>query len=596
MNAATNAALAPLLNPLFSDENQLKGGTWEERYNKSLAMQEGMDNSYEAQHPVLAGAGHLTGAVAGTLPLIMAAPGLMGAGGGGLLARTVASTASGAALGGADSAVRSGGNTDETLKGAGFGAAGGVIAPAVGQAVGSGLKALRNGIANSATRAEAGLNRASANHLSRSLAADGLTPSEALSKFDALGPNAMLADLGPTLQGDAAALANIPGRSKEIVRAALNARASGANARLAEGVNSTLGPSVVPSQIENSIEASQRALSPRYNEALNGALAVDTSEVANALESQIVNLRGPAQRAVRQVRDMLNIPGAPGVLDPNPGAMLQTRHAIDGLLKTEADPNAIRALTMARQAVDERLATSIPGIKPIDAQFEELARQQTGLARGRSALDTGKTSPHPLDVERELQEGALPRGEFIGPSAGPTRYRQGVRAEIERLLGHNANDVAKLNQILKADGDWPMEKLARVFGPQKADELFNILEREKLFAATREAAVGNSVTAARQEAMRRLGAGGSPFGMRQAYEAGGFLGLGRSAALKVTDKATETLMNRIKDASRTKIAGAVTDNRRKVIEALMETESRKATRALPSPVAQALLQAGAQRR
>jgi hypothetical protein len=293
---------------------------------------------------------------------------------------------------------------------------------------------------------------------------------------------------------------------------------------------------------------------------------------------------------------MLDIPGAPGTLDPNPGAMLQTRQAIDGMLKTEADPNAIRALTMARQSIDERLAASVPGLKLIDAQFEELARQQTALTRGRSALDTGKSAPHPMDVERELVEGALPGSEFIGPSAGPTRYRQGVRAEIERLLGHNANDVAKLNQILKADGDWPREKLGRLFGSEKADKLFEVLEREKLFAATREAATGNSVTAARQAAMRRLGAGGETFGMRQAYEAGGILGLGRSAALKATDSFTDGLMNSIKEKSRTKLAKAVTDNRRQVIEALMELEARKAAQAVSSPMAQALLMSGGQRR
>lgn len=485
---------------------------------------------------------------------------------------------------------------NETLKGVGFGAAGGVLAPLVGQAVGSGLKAARNGIANMATRAEAGLNRSAANHLSKSLAADGLTAAEAATKLQTLGPEGMIADLGPTLQGDAAALANIPGRAKEMVRAALNARASGANARLAEGINSTIGPSLVPSQVENGIEAAQKSLGPLYDEALKGAKAVDMADVANALESQIANLRGPAQKAVRQVRGMLDIPNAPGNLDPHPGAALQVRHAIDGILKTEADPNAVRALTLARQQVDAKLAQSVPGIKAVDAQYEELARQSKAFNAGRSALDSGKTSPHPLDVERAFQEGALPEGVLVGPSAGPTRYAQGMRAEIDRILGGNANDVATLNRILKSDGDWNPKKLATAFGPEKADKLLAVLEREKLFASTRDGAVGNSVTAARQEAMHRLGAGKSAFGMRQAYEAGGMLGLGRSAALRATDRATEAFMNRIKDASRTKIAGAVVDNRRKVIEALMEIDARKATRALPSPAAQALFMSTGQRR
>src|ERR1700744_398245 len=38
-DAATNAALAPVLNPLFDDKNKLKGDTFGERYANSLKEQ-----------------------------------------------------------------------------------------------------------------------------------------------------------------------------------------------------------------------------------------------------------------------------------------------------------------------------------------------------------------------------------------------------------------------------------------------------------------------------------------------------------------------------------------------------------------------------
>jgi hypothetical protein len=75
---------------------------------------------------------------------------------------------------------------------------------------------------------------------------------------------------------------------------------------------------------------------------------------------------------------MLNIPGT-DQLDPHPGALLATRNAIDGMMANEANPQVIRQLTMARQAVDGELGKAVPGIKDVDAKFQELARQSDAL-------------------------------------------------------------------------------------------------------------------------------------------------------------------------------------------------------------------------
>lgn len=90
----------------------------------------------EAENPLTALAGNVTGGILGTAPLVAAAPAAFGAGGGSLAARAGAAGLSGSALGGADSAVRSGGDMGETAMGAGVGGTLGLAGPAIGRVAG----------------------------------------------------------------------------------------------------------------------------------------------------------------------------------------------------------------------------------------------------------------------------------------------------------------------------------------------------------------------------------------------------------------------------------------------------------------------------
>jgi hypothetical protein len=206
---------------------------------------------------------------------------------------------------------------------------------------------------------------------------------------------------------------------------------------------------------------------------------------------------------------MLNVPGT-DQLDPNPSALFQTRQAIDGILATEQNPQAIRQLTMARQNVDRELARAVPGVKDIDAQFQELARQREALQRGSQVLDTGKTAVRPGELAQEMADNANPAGTLVGPSASNVRLREGARAEIDRIVGTNSNDVAKLNQVLKSEGDWNRDKLRTLFGQDRADRLFNVLDRERVFENTFRRTTGNSETASRQSFGKLLDAIATP--------------------------------------------------------------------------------------
>lgn len=130
-NAITNAALAPVLNPLFDEKDQLKGKTFAERRKEAKAIQEGMDKKFAAEHPVIDTAANIVGGVAGTIPAMMAAPAAFGLTGP-LSQMVTRGAASNAAIGAADAVVRG----ESPVAPAAVGGVVGAVAPLIGRGVG----------------------------------------------------------------------------------------------------------------------------------------------------------------------------------------------------------------------------------------------------------------------------------------------------------------------------------------------------------------------------------------------------------------------------------------------------------------------------
>lgn len=457
----------------------------------------GMVDQSQAEYPYTSAASGVAGGVLGTLPMIAAAPAAFGAGGGGLLGRTLASAASGAAIGGADSGVRSDFDPMSMLRGAGVGGALGAVGPAAGDLIGSGVRKFSSYFGGGSPAEQ---------NLARAAGADGIDDIGA--RMAEIGPDAMAMDIGPNMQRQAAGIASTPGRGQEIVRSAVGARDAGANARISGAVDDILGPAPVPSAIEAGIDAGQGALGSAYDEVFANARAVDTTNLAHNLDAMAVRFRGPAQRAAREVRQMLNIVGT-DELDPNPRTLHEVRKAIDGLMGTNTDDNAGRILTIARQQVDDMLSRAVPGIKDVDAQFSELGRQRTALGRGQQTLDSGRTAPRPQELAQEFQTGALPQGTQVGPSAVPVRLRQGARAEIERIIGTNANDRVSLQRLIKGEGSWNRDRLSTLFGEDRAAAIIRVLDGERTMADTSQVVTRGTETAARLAAQKEIAPGGS---------------------------------------------------------------------------------------
>lgn len=455
-----------------------------------LARGQEMRQQNADANPIASGAGAVAGSVGplmalGTTQLGGQALGMTGP----LWQRMLAGGVSGATISGADSLAR-GESGQEALGQAGVGAGLGASIPLAERAI---MPLARMLAGQSVPKP--------VQSVARNMERDRIDPAQVRQMLDTMGPDAVLSDLGPNLTRQAGAIASLPGEGQSVLRDALVRRQRGANARIQGDINDTLGPSPLPSAVQRDIRAGQQQLGPQYEQALRGASPVDTAPIANTLDSMTVTARGAVQNHARRIRDMLNVPGT-SELSTDPGVLLATRHAIDDMFPTATGNNEIGFLTNIRRQVDEMLAQSVPGIKQVDAQFEELARQNTGIQTGQQVLDSGRTAPRPAEVEAMMTDGAVPQGLFIGPSGEPFRVSQGARAEIDRLVGTTGSNLTALKSALKGDGSWNRDRLVSLFGRERADSLLGILEREQTFQSTYNTVLQNSETAARTAAQK----------------------------------------------------------------------------------------------
>jgi hypothetical protein len=469
-----------------------------EVYDRALEQKRADNKQHREANPISYGAGEIVG---GSVPVIAAAAASPGAFGvtGSLGMRSAMSAGSGGVVGGIQGFNSGEGGAEsrswEALKGIIGGTAIGGAAPAVGQLAGAGYRKVADAIVNRTARVPGYSNSAVR------IVADALESQRAINpnmqaEIGRFGPEAMLLDSGDVAKGIAQGIATRPGEARARIVEALTERHAGRNARIGVDLDEGLGRAVVPSQVEAELAAGRQAVGDAYGEVFKNAKAVDTKRLADQLDTMMVDLRGDPRRAVQNVRGMLNIPGQQ-VLDPSPRAVLNIRHAIDGLMESEKDSAVLSQLGFARQAIDDYLRGAVPGIKPVDARFQELARQSEGLKRGSSILDSGKEALRPEEMAASIRAGAEPDGMFIGPSGETFRMRQGTRSEIDRLVGTKSNDYLAVRDAVKGEGDWNRAKLTQLFGEERASKIVNSLDREAAFEEVYRDVVRNSMTAQR---------------------------------------------------------------------------------------------------
>ncbi len=501
LDAATNATLAPLVDPFLPDSyEKLPGETWGERYDQALNIQRRKDDEYDTDNPKLSTGLQIAGGVGSAGALLRAAPVI----GNYALGNTGASTGARAV-----SALAAGGGTGAVQ---GFGAGEGGVSGRAKQAgremaIGAGTGVAMLPVAAGANKLASTLARkilgesndalSTVTDQARRYVVDELSDPAKIGRYreslEQLGPQAMLADVSPEWLGVARGAAARPGTRGMIVDP-LNERSAMANTRLRGDVADNLGPDPVPSRVDRALAGDQDQVRRRYGPLMAERSNYDFTPITDTLDDEIQRLRGPAQRQLRNVRQMLNVNGQ-DMVTTDPAIAFETRQAIDGILETEQNTKVISALTEARQMIDDGLRASVPRIKEVDGQFAEIARQRDALGEGRSILNNGATAMRPSELDDALRQGALPQGEMVGPSGVPLRMQQSSLGEIYRAIGTEANDLNALRKTVRGEGDWNREKLGMLFGQDRADNVLNSIDRENVFADTATRVTRQSDTA-----------------------------------------------------------------------------------------------------
>lgn len=587
----------PVVGPYFNEGlNRAEAGLrtlWDgdKSYQQELDAVRGREKQDIKANPGTHTAAEIAGGVYGTAPLVAAAPAAFGGGSAGLGIRSVASLGTGTALGAADAGVRSDWDLRSTAIGAGVGAGMGFIGPFAGQLIGNGVRAGMNYIGDAAAARSAGASRDTVQKLYNAIVGDGMDTAAIRQKFDKLGPNATWMDIAPGPEGLAGGLANDTGPGGQMVRNFLNDRASGANTRLRAAVDDSMGPNVIPSQVDADIVANQRALQPRYREVFDGVGPYDSTPIADALDDTIMASRGGRRAASRDVRGWLNDPN--GLPTQDPRILHETRMAIDGARPGAIDPRAQGAYDEARGFIDDALRDAVPGIKEPDAAYAELARQREGLVRGQQVLDSGRTSPRPAELADEVQQAALPQAnEQIGPSAVPFRMKQGARAEIDRVTGTNINDLSALKREIQGQGDWNRDRIGTLFGEDNANRLFDAVDAENVFANTRNRVVNNSESARRLANQRLLNGEGDAVPLEKAFSYDGIQGIIRAKAVNALTNMLGNAGTPAREASQRDLAKALTSNNPALLNAVGRFQSQPAASPLVRQLTAAILLGG----
>jgi hypothetical protein len=384
------------------------------------------------------------------------------------------------------------------MLGAAVGTAGGAVIPAIA----SGGRNVANAMANWARPLPQALNVFSpgaVNRVSRAVQADDLTAANHMRQAQALGPEGMLADMGPNLTDQTSAIATQPGAGSRIIRERLVDRRRGSAARTEADVDATIGPARNLVQLEENVVGQTRAQAAPHYDQFYQTIVPMTQDL------QTVMQRVP-QRVIAKAEEL-------AAIDPNYARFVSQTGEPNGmvfdLIKRASDDLARAAgrgtneerlfsglARDLRNAVDNALSPQQPAAGPWAVarsiagdgmQFRE------GLEEGGRAFSRGT---HPDQMAADL--GGMSHIERMG-------YQEGARGQIRDIMG-NASTTQGENAAAAArralGSDYARDKVGMI--TQNADRLVRRLDAEATFQRTSNDVLSNSRTAGRLAAQKEF--------------------------------------------------------------------------------------------
>lgn len=313
--------------------------------------------------------------------------------------------------------------------------------------------------------------------------------------LDRLGPQAILADASPSMQGLAQGVAAKPGPSADMLAAALADRQAGQAGRLATDLNENLGPAISRSEINAGMDARQAATGPMYETALLSAPSVDITPATQVLENAMLTAKGRNVGRLNDAQTNLQAPyrvNGRVVPETDPRALQQAKFALDEeIARTQgqagsAAATSTRDLTGIRNALNGSLEDQLPGYAEANLAWGAAERGREAYEAGRTVLNGGKTAMWPEELAADF--GARPLEQ-------QALMRAGARADIANQVGTSRNDLVALGRMLGDSHDFNRAKMGILFGDDATGRTIDAVNRERQFADTANRVTQGSRTA-----------------------------------------------------------------------------------------------------
>jgi len=495
--AALGAAVQPMLG-------QLPDTTFGQRYDANLDFLRRRSQQFEQANPAGSLAANVAGGLAAgggaaTTQLGARALGMVG----GLPERVLQGSVGGAGIGAADAALRGQSPAVGAITGAGLGAAGPIAGQAVGGLTGAGMRNLP------LPGPLQGFERGAVSKVARA-AGDDAIQAEAMRR---MGPAGMLVDLGPNLRLQGEALATQPGPASRIMQQPLQQRFDTAGARISQGVDEALGPQ------QNFRETMTRAIAERraaadqfYGQAWQVARPVNVTPAIDYIDAVrrpgasgvISQGQGPLptdlEQALGNVRQQLA--GANGAQRTDAQQLHLVKQSLDDMIDAAARAgrgNEANHIAQVRNRVVDALDTATTYLPPGSNSGQPISLYREARTRYRSdsaivdALDEGRElfrrSTRPDDLTERVRD--MSQAERL-------MFRVGARDAVDEVMGNVRNDALGARTLFQKE--WNRQKLEAVIGPDRAQQLFNIIDRESRMAESFGAIQRGSQTRGRMAA------------------------------------------------------------------------------------------------
>ncbi len=473
---------------------------WSTRYSENLEKEKAKSEAIRKAHPWLSGAAHVVGAIAGTAPMVMAAPEAFGISADPLLARTLAAGTTGGVIGGADAAARD----EPVLKGAAVGGLTSAVAPGAGDLIGSAIGKVLPSLQQIPGILK-GVNPMALQWGREMLKADGMDAAAIAAKEAELGPRGFVAEYGPNGVALARAVRAQPGTAKADITEAFRGRTSGARDAVTADIDQVFGPKInIPEYVKFLEETRKANADPLYQQfksmeipptedlinlipKLKDLGALDEAKKLMPGRNFSVNYGWPANNFptaeqwnyAKRGLDSIMEKTKPGSVSANPSLFrvaAQTKRELLEALENHPDPTIAQVYQEARQ------------------NWAEPSSMMTSLEEGRNWR---QYDPDELKILMENKSALEQRA-----------FTQGARADLHSALTETARGGTKTRDLLLAPAN--QDRIASLPGPNGqpigkdgAQKLTEAMERHKREADTSHYVLGNSATAESQ-AMEKL--------------------------------------------------------------------------------------------